>query len=264
LCVDLDQIWAVGCSNGGMFTFELAVDERSASRLAGIIPIVGLPHYGYSRGPAVEGIRMMGMWGETDTIVPPISNTDNPDKTLDTSSPGWFYTSSDKVMSDWTSGNDCSGNGQDPLSSSDEEQWGISSFGDSLTCTQGCREEADSTRVVGCVFNDGHVCDKDFIWEPVFNFMMDAIAVTPTPTAAPAVSTVSPTSASLAPATAATPTAAATPTVSTASPTSASSAPTRTEMDSIKDDPQSAGKGHQIQRSCALAIGVLMYVCGQV
>merc|ERR1719330_1114176 len=27
LCVDLDRIWAVGCSNGGMFAYTLATDE---------------------------------------------------------------------------------------------------------------------------------------------------------------------------------------------------------------------------------------------
>jgi len=170
LCVDLDQIWAVGCSNGGMFTFELAADERSAFRLAGIIPIVGLPHYGFSTGPMVEGIRMMGMWGRKDTVVPPISNTDNPDKTLDTDSNGWYYTSSNKVMSDWTSGNSCTGTGQDPL---DINDWGIGSYSDSLSCTLGCSERDDGVRVVGCIFNGGHICYKDYMWEPIFNFMLD-------------------------------------------------------------------------------------------
>jgi len=182
LCVDLDQIWAVGCSNGGMFTFELAADQRSASRIAGIIPIVGLPHYGFSSGPEIEGIRMMGMWGVDDTVVPPISNTDNPDKTLDTSSPGWLYTSSSKVMSDWTSGNGCNGMGQDPL---DEEDWGIASYDDSLTCTLGCGEQADGVRVVGCIFEGGHVCHENYIWEPIFNFMLAGGISAPIPAPAP-------------------------------------------------------------------------------
>jgi len=170
LCVDLDRIWAIGCSNGGMFTFELASDQRSASRLAGIIPIVGLPHYGFSVGPMQEGIRMMGMWGSQDTTVPPISNTDNPDKTLDTSCEGWYYTSANKVMVDWTSGNSCAGSGQDPLGNTD---WGIGSNGNSLECTLGCSERTDGVRVVGCIFDGGHVCGGNLIWEPIFNFMMD-------------------------------------------------------------------------------------------
>jgi len=179
LCVDLDQIWAVGCSNGGMFTFELATDTRSASRIKGIIPIVGLPHYGYSTGPMVEGIRMMGMWGSKDTTVPPISNTNNPDKTLDTSSDGWYYTSSNRVMKDWTIGNGCTGDGKDPLGDMD---WGISSSDKSFKCTLGCSEQNYNV-VVGCIFDGGHVCNKNYIWEPIFNFMLDI--ATPSPTFAP-------------------------------------------------------------------------------
>lgn len=169
LCVDLDQIWAAGCSNGGMFTFELASDERSAPRLAGIIPIVGLPHYGFSTGPMVKGIHMMGWWGSKDTTVPPISNTNNPDKTLDTSYRGWYYTSANKVMSDWTTGNDCAGSGLDPLVGSD---WFNQSDENNLSCTVGC-SESDSVRVVGCIFDGGHICYKDYMWEPIFNFMLD-------------------------------------------------------------------------------------------
>jgi len=172
LCVDLDQIWAVGCSNGGMFTFELAIDERSKSRIAGIVPIVGLPHYGFSTGPMLDGIRMMGMWGASDTTVPPISNTDEPDRTLETQSNGggWYYTASNKVMSDWTSGNGCTGTGQDPIV---DEDWGIGSYQDKLSCSMGCSERADGVRVVGCIFEAGHVCNGDYIWDPIFNFMLD-------------------------------------------------------------------------------------------
>ena len=35
-CIDMDRIYAVGCSNGGMFTYELGNDARSAKYIAGI------------------------------------------------------------------------------------------------------------------------------------------------------------------------------------------------------------------------------------
>jgi len=172
ICVDLDQIWAVGYSNGGMFTFELAADKRSSERLAGIVPIVGLPHHGFSNGPSVD-LPMFGMFGTEDTVVPAISNTDNPDKTLDTFNGiyyggGWYYTALTKVMSDWTKGNGCEGEGQDPLG---EDDFGTSMF-NTLTCTQGCNERKDGLRVVGCLFEGGHVFNLDAIWEPAFNFML--------------------------------------------------------------------------------------------
>merc|ERR1712183_391394 len=100
-------------------------------------------------------MRMMGMWGKTDPTVPPISETDNIEKTE--GSQGWYYTAWDKVMSDWTLGNNCTGNGLDPI---EEEDWGIGEFGNKLSCTQGCSEKQNGDRVVGCLFNGGHVCYK--------------------------------------------------------------------------------------------------------
>lgn len=83
LCVDLDRIWASGCSNGGMFTHELARDSRTARFLRGIAPIVGLPHWGYSSGPLVEGISYFGMFGVDDGTVPPVTNSDTPNLTVE-------------------------------------------------------------------------------------------------------------------------------------------------------------------------------------
>ena len=45
------EVWAAGGSNGGMFLYELAADPRTASRLAGIVPLCGLPHNGLNRPP---------------------------------------------------------------------------------------------------------------------------------------------------------------------------------------------------------------------
>jgi len=172
ICIDLDRVWAVGSSNGGMFTFELASDHRSAPRLAGIVPMIGLPHNGYSTGPFAAGMSMFGMFGVSDTTVPPISNTDDPNKTLDTYNGdnyggGWYYTSLEKVMMDWTKESGCEGEGQDSLI----DDYGVSSY-EGLTCTQGCSEIKDSTHVVGCLFEGGHQSSSDEIWEPAFNFML--------------------------------------------------------------------------------------------
>ena len=173
ICIDKNQIWAAGCSNGGMFTFDLASDSRSAPRIRGIIPIVGLPHYGFSNGPAFDHLAMFAMWGESDTTVPPISNTDDPEKTLDTANKkgGWYYTAASKVMEDWTEGNGCVGSGQDSLAEGDD--YGIKSIDSFTSCTQGCSEREDGVRVIGCLFDGGHICYKEAVsWEPAFNFML--------------------------------------------------------------------------------------------
>lgn len=85
----------MGCSNGGMFTYEIAKDERSAPRFKGIVPIVGLPHYGFSTGPTVEGTTIFAMMGNNDTTVPPVNlNDTDSDLTIDTANwpGGWYYT----------------------------------------------------------------------------------------------------------------------------------------------------------------------------
>jgi len=170
ICIDLDQVWAVGQSNGGMFTYELASDKRSAPKIAGIVPIVGLPHYGFSVGPDID-MPMFGIFGTEDIVVPPISNTDNPDKTLDTFNGiyyggGWYYTSLPKVMSDWTMSMGCTGVGQDSMG---QEDFGIP---DNLYCTQGCSEREDGIRVVGCLYEGDHSGPDAKLLESSFNFML--------------------------------------------------------------------------------------------
>ena len=89
LCVNTSSVWASGCSNGAQFLFELASDTRIASQIAGIFPAVGLPHNGFNKPPA-SPMHLVGMWGSKDIIVPPLSNTDDPDKSYDTQSKGWY------------------------------------------------------------------------------------------------------------------------------------------------------------------------------
>lgn len=75
-CIDLSMVWAVGCSNGGMFTYELAKDERTNKLLAGVAPFIGLPHNGFNYGPG-SPMHFVGMWGLADQTVPPIASPDD-------------------------------------------------------------------------------------------------------------------------------------------------------------------------------------------
>jgi len=116
-CIDLDQIWAVGSSNGGMFTHELASDERIAPFLAGIIPMVGLPHFGFNNGPlvvaddgtgtgssSIEPISYLGLWGTKDTVVPPYETVNQDGTTTKCKSfeeQGWYYTTAECVTEYW-------------------------------------------------------------------------------------------------------------------------------------------------------------------
>lgn len=55
LRVDTTRVFASGGSNGGMFTWELGQNARSASIFRAVAPIIGLPHRGYLDMPARPG-----------------------------------------------------------------------------------------------------------------------------------------------------------------------------------------------------------------
>ena len=117
-------------------------------------------------------MKMFGMWGINDETVPPISyDPENPDKTIQSNegeNAGWIYTSTEKVMRDWTEGNSCTGSGDMPLTN----EYKVDQFNKILYCTQGCSESKAEKHVVGCIFNGGHVCGTKFIWAPAFDFML--------------------------------------------------------------------------------------------
>lgn len=147
LCVDESRIWASGCSNGGIFLYELAQDARSAGRFVGIAPLVGSPHNGFNLGPRKGGIlSFVGMWGLSDTAIPPLSNLDDPTKSMD--SDGWYYSTAENATDLWARENGCNGSETDTMGTPDglvtrvRYTW--------------CREGGD---VVRYLFEAGHVCN---------------------------------------------------------------------------------------------------------
>jgi hypothetical protein len=89
LCVDVDAVFATGHSNGGMFSIELGMNERSAEHFAAVAPVAGLPHNGFNSGPpGAWPLSMLMLSGNSDTTVPPVSNDNKrPDRAL--SADGW-------------------------------------------------------------------------------------------------------------------------------------------------------------------------------
>ena len=66
LCVDLEQVWVAGCSNGAMMVYEALADPRTAGIFVGGVSIVGAPHPGFWRPPSSEA-HLLGIWGLDDT-----------------------------------------------------------------------------------------------------------------------------------------------------------------------------------------------------
>ena len=162
-CIDEAMIWATGSSNGGMFLYELANDERTASLFAGVAPMVGLPHYGFNFGPR-HNMSFFGSWGLSDDVVPPEENPSDlgcslPCRTSE--SEGWFYTSSKCTTEKWAEVMGL------------EKYENVGDFG--YDQNESCWSHSSSTtpiEVVGCHFNGGHYGDHaDYQMKPIHDFM---------------------------------------------------------------------------------------------
>ena len=107
LCVDRARVYATGGSNGGMFTWNLGQDARSAPRLRAIAPIIGLPHRGYVDPPATRGrLPVLVVTGRQDPTVPPGSWEDaGPTTTRD--GDRYYYTGATAMTRRWGDANGC-------------------------------------------------------------------------------------------------------------------------------------------------------------
>jgi len=158
-CVDRSMIWVTGCSNGGMFVYELAKDKRTSERFAGYLPQVGSPHPGFvQENPVLSSPPkfFMGFWGTNDTTVPGTKYpTDNflAEVALDTNFNGWLYMTARSITSQWA---DLSIGGG---GSSGPSYYDATSYSSSLSCMawrQG--QDAEDSEIVECFFQGGHSC----------------------------------------------------------------------------------------------------------
>ena len=163
-CIDETMIWATGCSNGGMFLYELANDERSSSLFAGVAPMVGLPHYGFNFGPK-QNMSFFGSWGLSDETVPPEENPSQlgcslPCRTSE--SDGWFYTSSECTTKKWA----------DVLALDNYQDVGDFGYSDNQFCWSYSSSSTTAIEVVGCHFDGDHSgCNMEFQMSPMLDFM---------------------------------------------------------------------------------------------
>jgi len=153
VCIDMSRVYAAGCSNGGMFLYELASDSRTANLFAGYAPMIGLPHNGFNVGPMGKAPPVLiGQWGTRDRTVPPFSNTNDPTKSKQTNDPGgWYYSTARNTTDAWARRGHCTGwvNWSTPVPPLVQCQTAV-----------GCEENA---QVVKCFFPGGHVCSLPFM-----------------------------------------------------------------------------------------------------
>lgn len=156
-CVDRSMIWVSGCSNGGMFVYELAKDARTAERFAGYLPQVGSPHPGFQQANATllsPPRFFMGFWGTGDNTVPGVANDPGnfgEDVALDTNFNGWLYMTARSITSQWALLNGAGSSGP--------AYFDASAYSSSLQCVswqQG--EEGEDSEIIECFFQGGHSC----------------------------------------------------------------------------------------------------------
>lgn len=178
-CIDTTQIWAIGSSNGGMFVHELAQDARIARYFAGIIPMAGLPHFGFNAGPAssssslssaMEQISYLGLWGADDTVVPPVKTIDRSGDGLQVpcrsvEEQGWYYTTAECVTEYW---------GQQLQCNPQPVPLAPTFHANALRCwsyTNCATDRRSNVEITGCITNDDHYTSFDY----AFQFMVDYI-----------------------------------------------------------------------------------------
>ena len=158
-CVDRSRIWVSGCSNGGMFVYELAKDPRTSNRFAVFLPQVGAPHPGFVQADTnwTSSKYFMGFWGLSDTTVPGIADPDlqdifGSDVALDTNFNGWLYMTADSIVDQWVQLNG--------LSEDDSiDPYDASSYSSSLDCKAWAPGSSpEDVEIVRCFFSGGHSC----------------------------------------------------------------------------------------------------------
>jgi len=162
LCIDTDNVFATGGSNGGMFTWELGQNPVSANEFRAIAPIIGLPHRGYLNAQGKPGdMPVLVITGTRDTTVPP-GDWEDPDFT--TTSNGndrYYYTGATGITEYWAAAHGCNVEGD------------ATSFNDGnrkTDCRTYCSGDSGWPRVLDCRLRMGHSYNLNTSWKLVMKF----------------------------------------------------------------------------------------------
>ena len=85
LCIDLNRVFVTGFSNGGLFTYQLAMSL--SDRIAAVAAVAGGVHPGFLKDPA-HPLALLDIHGSKDGTVPCNATAG---QALPTSSDGWQY-----------------------------------------------------------------------------------------------------------------------------------------------------------------------------
>ena len=147
LCVDEDNVFAMGGSNGGMFSWELGQNPASAPTFRAIAPLIGLPHRGYLDGPGKSGdMPVIVITGTRDKTVPP-GDWDDPSYSTTTDGDLYYYTGATAITQSWADAHQCDTSG-DAVSFDDGYR--------TPDCRTYCSADPGWPRVLDCRARMGH------------------------------------------------------------------------------------------------------------
>lgn len=162
LCIDLDNVFASGGSNGGMFTWFLGQNSQTAPIFRAIAPIIGLPHRAFvsTKGKDAE-MPVLLITGTRDATVPPGGWED---ETYTTTSDGdaFYYTSATAITKAWANDLGC-----DTSTAASYFDTGYSK----ADCRSYCVNDVTAfPRVLDCRANMGHTYSLQWTWYLVMDF----------------------------------------------------------------------------------------------
>lgn len=161
LCVDTGRIYAAGSSNGGMFTWELAQNTKSASRFRAIAPNIGLPHRGYlDTAPGGVEIPVLLTTGTLDKTVPP-GGWEDSRFTTTIDGDHFYYASATAITRAWASSLGCV---------TDEAAAPVDTGLEDVDCRSYCSSDPGLTRVLDCRAEMGHDSGFEWAWGLTLDF----------------------------------------------------------------------------------------------
>lgn len=163
LCVDTARVYAVGGSNGGMFTWDLGREPTAAETFRAIAPIIGLPHRGYLEPPVRDGgMPVLSITGVNDPTVPPGAWGD---KRYTTTSDGdvYYYTGASAITEVWAEAHGCD-------IASSPQPVDVGAEGVDCRGWRGCSADSPWPPVLDCRSTSGHIYGLNWSWPLVLDF----------------------------------------------------------------------------------------------
>jgi poly(3-hydroxybutyrate) depolymerase len=163
MCVDATHVFAAGGSTGGMFTWELGQNPRSAPLFKAIAPLIGLPHRGYLDGPGKPGgTPVILITGRNDDTVPPGAWDDPGYTTTSNDRDRFYYTGATAISKVWAAAAGCDTRGNEASFNSGYPQ---------ADCRSYCAANASGwPAVLDCRAQMGHEYGLSWSWKLILDF----------------------------------------------------------------------------------------------